>query len=91
MKALTIAENNGNHSSAVLIRQAIDRLISGRTTFAIAHRLSTLQHASQLLVLEKGRLAEHGTHEELLSKKDGVFRRLVDIQNELAAVIEVGG
>jgi ATP-binding cassette, subfamily B, bacterial len=85
------ATSSVDTETEALIREAIDRLISGRTTFAIAHRLSTLQHASQLLVLEKGRLVEHGTHAELLSKIDGVFRRLVDIQNELAAVIEVGG
>jgi ATP-binding cassette subfamily B protein len=73
------------------IREAIDRLIEGRTTFAIAHRLSTLQHANRLIVLEKGRIAETGTHAELLAKEDGVFRRLVDIQKELAETVGVGG
>ncbi len=73
------------------IQEAIGRLVQGRTTFAIAHRLSTLQNANKLLVLEKGRLAEQGTHQELLAMESGVFRRLVDIQKELAEVVGVGG
>jgi len=66
------------------IQQAINRLVKNRTTFAIAHRLSTLSAADRLLVFDKGRLVEQGTHEELLAKKDGVFARLVRIQEELA-------
>jgi len=73
------------------IRQALERLVQGRTTFAIAHRFSTLRHADRLVVLENGRLAEIGTHEELMAKEDGLFRRLCDIQNELSRIIAVGG
>ncbi|MBI3910390.1 MAG: ABC transporter ATP-binding protein [Armatimonadetes bacterium] len=73
------------------IREAIDRLVHGRTTFAIAHRLSTLQNANRLIVLEKGRVVEMGTHAELLSKEDGVFRRLVDLHRQLSEAVAVGG
>ena len=65
------------------IQEAMSRLIEGRTTFAIAHRLSTLRNASRLMVMEKGKLVELGTHDELLNKPEGVFRRLVDMQQEV--------
>jgi ATP-binding cassette, subfamily B, bacterial len=68
------------------IQEALDRLTQGRTTFAIAHRLSTLKNADRLFVLDKGKLAEVGTHNELLAKEDGTYRRLVDMQTELAKV-----
>lgn len=67
-----------------LIQQAIERLITGRTTIAIAHRLSTLQNADRLVVLQEGKVAEMGTHAELLAKEDGVFARLVKLQSEVA-------
>jgi ATP-binding cassette subfamily B protein len=65
------------------IQEAIERLIAGRTTFAIAHRLSTLRNADRLVVVEKGKIAEVGTHDELLVKEDGIFRKLVDMQKEV--------
>ncbi|MFZ4507715.1 MAG: ABC transporter ATP-binding protein [Fimbriimonas sp.] len=71
------------------IQEAIGRLIQGRTTFAIAHRLSTLRNASRLVVLEKGEIAEIGTHEELMAK-EGVFYKLVQSQTAINEIIGVG-
>jgi ATP-binding cassette subfamily B protein len=65
------------------IQEALERLIAGRTVFAIAHRLSTLRRASRLFVIEEGRLAESGTHRELLAKHDGIYRRLYELQLQL--------
>lgn len=68
------------------IQEALERLVAGRTTFAIAHRLSTLKNADRLLVLDRGRIAEVGSHEELLGMEDGIYRKLVDMQTEMAKV-----
>ena len=65
------------------IQQAMDRLVTGRTVFAIAHRLSTLHKADRLFVIENGKLAEAGTHAELLALSDGVYRRLYELQKEV--------
>ena len=65
------------------IQEALERLIAGRTVFAIAHRLSTLRRASRLFVIEEGRLAEAGTHRELLARPDGIYRRLYELQLQL--------
>lgn len=65
------------------IQEALDRLVEGRTVIAIAHRLSTLRRATRLFVMKEGRLVEQGSHEELLAKKDGVYRKLYDMQQEL--------
>jgi ATP-binding cassette subfamily B protein len=71
------------------IQEAIGRLIHGRTTFAIAHRLSTLRNADRLIVLEKGEIAEMGTHEELM-QKEGVFYNLVQTQTAINEIIGLG-
>lgn len=71
------------------IQEAIARLIKGRTTFAIAHRLSTLRNAHRLIAIEKGQIVESGTHEELMAK-DGVFANLVKTQTETSQIIAVG-
>jgi ATP-binding cassette subfamily B protein len=65
------------------IQEAIGRLIKGRTTFAIAHRLSTLRNATRLMVMDRGKLVELGTHDELLALPEGVFKKLVNMQQEV--------
>ncbi len=67
------------------IQQAIDRLVQNRTTFAIAHRLSTLRNADRLFVIEKGKGVECGSHGELMEKK-GIYYKLVETQREAANV-----
>ena len=69
-----------------MIQEAIDNLVEGRTVFAIAHRLSTLRQANRLVVMSDGKIAELGTHEELLRIEDGIYRKLVDMQAEVNAI-----
>lgn len=70
------------------IQEAIGRLTKGRTTFAIAHRLSTLRNADRLVVLEKGQIVEMGTHAELMEKR-GEFFKLVETQSTVTQIIGV--
>jgi ATP-binding cassette, subfamily B, bacterial MsbA len=65
--------------SELLVQQAIERLLEGRTVFVIAHRLSTIRHAGQILVLRDGRVVEHGRHDELMVS-GGAYRRLYELQ-----------
>jgi ATP-binding cassette subfamily B protein len=74
-----------------LIQQALDRLVAERTTIAIAHRLSTLRKADRLVILEKGKVKEQGTHEELSQKDDGLYAKLLRMQHEAQALVGVGG
>ena len=66
------------------IQDALDRLTAGRTVIAIAHRLSTLHKADRILVVEDGKITEQGTHRELLENAASTYRRLYDMQRDLA-------
>ena len=70
-----------------IIQDSLNRIVQGRTTIAIAHRLSTLRNADRLLVLDKGRIAEAGTHMELLKKK-GIYYNLVMAQRQTTRLAE---
>jgi len=63
----------------LLIREALDKLLTGRTALVIAHRLSTIQYADRILVFHKGRLREQGAHQELLAQR-GIYYRLYQLQ-----------
>lgn len=73
------------------IQLALSNLVKGRTTIAIAHRLSTLRHADRLVVVKDGRVAEEGTHAELMAKENGEYKKLVEIQTEWSRTIAIGG
>lgn len=73
-----------------LIQEALGRLVKNRTTFAIAHRLSTLKHADRLMVIDKGMKAELGTHDELIRKK-GIYYNLVMAQRKMSKMQGIEG
>jgi ABC-type multidrug transport system fused ATPase/permease subunit len=66
--------------SELLVQQALDALMKNRTSIVIAHRLSTIRHADQILVLDKGKIVEKGTHEELILLNEGVYKNLSELQ-----------
>ena len=66
--------------SEILVQEAIERLMAGRTSIVIAHRLSTVQHADRIVVIEGGKIVETGKHNELLKKRGGLYKKLFDLQ-----------
>ncbi|GAB4498762.1 MAG: ABC transporter ATP-binding protein [Anaerolineales bacterium] len=70
------------------IRQALDDLMENRTTFIIAHRIQSVMRADQILVLDKGQVVQHGTHEELVSQFGGMYRKVYDIQTRIDEELE---
>lgn len=73
------ATANIDTETEILIQEALEKLMDGRTTIMVAHRLSTIQHADCIMVMHKGRICEHGTHRELL-EQDGIYRKLYELQ-----------
>ena len=73
------ATANIDTETELLIQEALEKLMKGRTTIMVAHRLSTIQHADKIIVMHKGELRESGTHQELLSQ-DGLYKKLYDLQ-----------
>ncbi|WP_400192344.1 ABC transporter ATP-binding protein [Hymenobacter sp. B81] len=70
--------------SEKLVQQALTRLMANRTSIVIAHRLSTVQHADEIVVIQHGRIVERGTHQQLLTRPDGLYARLSKLQNNPA-------
>jgi ATP-binding cassette subfamily B protein len=70
------------------IRQALDDLMEHRTTFIIAHRIQSVMKADLILVLDKGKVVQKGTHAELLKDENGMYRRIYDIQTRIDEELE---
>jgi ATP-binding cassette subfamily B protein len=84
------ATSSVDTKTELLIREALDKLLSGRTALVIAHRLSTIQHADRILVFHKGRLREEGAHQQLLAQR-GIYYRLYQLQYKEQELSDVNG
>lgn len=73
------ATANIDTETEILIQEALEKLMQGRTTIMVAHRLSTIQHADKIMVMHKGKIRENGTHQELLLK-EGIYKKLYELQ-----------
>lgn len=74
------ATSNVDSETEALVTGAIETLLNNRTSIVIAHRLATIQHADKILVMHKGEIREQGTHQQLIKKRDGIYRRLYELQ-----------
>ncbi|BDQ03836.1 ABC transporter ATP-binding protein [Ignavibacterium sp.] len=69
-----------DNESEILVQEAIERLMENRTTFVIAHRLSTIRNATKIIVIDRGKIIQHGTHDELISDEKGLYKKLYEMQ-----------
>ena len=69
-----------DNESEILVQEAIERLMLNRTTFVIAHRLSTIRNATNILVLDRGRIIQQGTHDKLIAEEKGLYKKLYEMQ-----------
>jgi ABC-type multidrug transport system fused ATPase/permease subunit len=74
------ATSSLDSESERLVQDALEKLMRGRTSIVIAHRLSTIRNADQILVMDKGRIAEKGTHEQLIQQNEGIYKNLSELQ-----------
>ncbi len=74
------ATSNVDSETESLVNSAFDTLMKGRTSIVIAHRLATVRHADKILVMHKGEIREQGTHQQLLRRKNGIYRKLYELQ-----------
>ncbi len=74
------ATSSLDSESERLVQDALEKLMKGRTSIVIAHRLATIRKADQILVLDHGKLVEKGTHEQLIQLPDGIYRNLSELQ-----------
>ena len=79
MLILDEATSSIDTRTEIKIQNAFAKMMQGRTSFIVAHRLSTIQHADCIMVMHKGRICERGTHRELL-EQDGIYRKLYELQ-----------
>ncbi len=77
------ATSSLDSQSESLVQEALEKLMKGRTSLVIAHRLSTIRNADRILVLQEGEIRESGTHEELISNEQGLYRRLNMMQSDI--------
>jgi ATP-binding cassette, subfamily B, bacterial MsbA len=69
-----------DNESELLVQEAIERLMINRTTFVIAHRLSTIRNANRIIVLDRGRIVQYGTHDDLILNENGLYRKFYEMQ-----------
>jgi len=74
------ATSSLDNESEALVQEAIERLMTTRTTLVIAHRLSTIRNADKIIVIDKGVIVQSGKHDELMKEENGIYRKLYELQ-----------